>query len=108
MNSRRLKSIARLTFGNRASQIYLALVAAAAVEFLVDHGTYPFAGILLLFVSMPTIFVFMGVEGLSGLEVPYGSTHAYVVASILIQSLLIGALASRVRTWFRARTQGTA
>lgn len=54
---------ARLVYGNRASRIYLAVVAATAVFVAVDtlfvhHDDASFAGVWLFFLAAPTVFLF--------------------------------------------------
>ncbi|WP_149180480.1 SCO4225 family membrane protein [Streptomyces sp. TRM49041] len=108
MNSQRLHSIARLTFGNRASQIYLALAAAAAVLWLllgVAEPTDPFAGFWMFVVTLPTSLALAGAGSLFFDAMPSWFLYTSVVASVLIQSLCLGALVSRIRTGQRSPAQ---
>ncbi|MET9552116.1 hypothetical protein [Streptomyces sp. NPDC006645] len=106
MKSVRLKALsrlarspaARLVYGNRASQIYLAVVAATAVYVAVDtlfaqHGDASFAGLWLFFLAAPTVFLF--IAGGTSVSESFASsaTFGYVtlIASVLIQAAAIGA-----------------
>lgn len=88
---------ARLVYGNRASQIYLALVAAAAVfvavMLFVHDGDASFAGVWLFFLAAPTIFLFFAGGSMIGDSLASSSAFGYValIASILIQAAAIGA-----------------
>ncbi|HET6856338.1 MAG TPA: hypothetical protein VFH94_04485 [Streptomyces sp.] len=105
MDSRhRLHDLARLTFGNRASQVYLGLVAAIAVFVAVDtlfvtHEDASLAGVWLFTVAAPTAFVFL----IAGTVVEPGvieSTSFMILTialSVLIQSLALGLFARLLR-----------
>ncbi|MFC9647057.1 MULTISPECIES: SCO4225 family membrane protein [unclassified Streptomyces] len=110
MNSGRLTGLARLTFGNRASQVYLGLVAAATVfvavdTLLVQHQDASFAGVWLFFLAAPTIFAFFVGGGLLGDAVAESAGFLYpaLVLSVLIQAAAIGAFIRLLR-----HTQGSA
>ncbi|MFF3751778.1 SCO4225 family membrane protein [Streptomyces sp. NPDC002018] len=97
MASGLLTTLARLTFGNRASQIYLGLVAVTTAfvtidTLFVDHQDASFAGVWLFFLAAPTIFVFfIGGELLGG---TFADSAAFVypalVLSVLIQAAALG------------------
>ncbi|MEV0779910.1 hypothetical protein [Streptomyces sp. NPDC050428] len=89
---------ARLVYGNRASQIYLALVAAAAVLVTVDtqfvhQDDASLAGVWLFFLAAPTVFLFFVGGSLVGDSFASSSGFGYValIASVLIQAAAIGA-----------------
>lgn len=109
MNSGRLRSIARVTFGNRVSQTYLALVAVATIFLLLGGSTDSPAGLPVLVVAMPTILIMLLAEALFS---DFGSTPSWIacasaVASVLIQSWFIGTIVSLARTgqWLPGRPQ---
>ncbi|MFI5757185.1 SCO4225 family membrane protein [Streptomyces sp. NPDC051569] len=104
MNSRPLTGLARLTFGNRASQVYLGLVAAVAVFVAVDtlfvaHDDASFAGVWLFLLAAPTIFVFVLGGGLFGeaLADSAGFLYPALVLSVLIQAAALGAFVRLLR-----------
>ncbi|MFI2188052.1 SCO4225 family membrane protein [Streptomyces sioyaensis] len=99
MNSRRLRSIARLTFGNPASLIYLALVAVAAAPALLSRSYEGGSNEWLLFsVTQPTLSV-LWVSDIPGFEaIP--SWFLYTSCA-LIQSLCLGALFQCMRACFQ-------
>ncbi|MFJ8074189.1 SCO4225 family membrane protein [Streptomyces sp. NPDC096176] len=93
----RLTTLARLAFGNRAAQAYLALVAVAAVYVAIDtafvhHEDASFAGIWLFLLAAPTIFGFMAVGTLLGDTVAESAAFLYpaLALSVLIQALALG------------------
>lgn len=93
----RLTALARLTFGNRASQVYLAVVAVVAVYVLVDtllvqHDDASFAGVWLFLLAAPTIFALMAAASLFGDSLMESAAFLYpaLVVSVLIQALAIG------------------
>ncbi|WP_411139223.1 SCO4225 family membrane protein [Streptomyces sp. C10] len=109
MNSGRLRSMARVTFGNRVSQAYLALIAVATVFLLLGGSVDDPAGFWVLLVAMPTILVMLLAEAVFS---DFGSTPSWIactsaVASVLIQSWFIGTIVSLARTgqWLPARPQ---
>ncbi|MEV8410319.1 hypothetical protein AB0R12_32430 [Streptomyces niveus] len=105
MTSGRLNALARLTqgparlvYGNRASRIYLAVVAATAVFVAVDtlfvhHDDASFAGVWLFFLAAPTVFLFFAGGSMIGESFASSSAFGYValVASVLIQAAAVGA-----------------
>lgn len=102
MNSGRLTGLARLTFGNRASQVYLGLVAAVTVFVVVDTRFVQdasFAGVWLFFVAAPTIFAFFLGGGLLGTAVveSAGFVYSALLLSVLIQAAAIGAFVRLLR-----------
>ncbi|MEV7867507.1 hypothetical protein AB0P17_15705 [Streptomyces sp. NPDC088124] len=112
MVSGRLTGLARLAYGNRASQVYLALVAAAALFVTVDtlfvhHDDASFAGTWLFFLAAPTVFVFLIGGGMigEGLAASSGFLYPALVLSVLIQSIAIGAF---VRLLLHRSATGTA
>ncbi|WP_406002279.1 SCO4225 family membrane protein [Streptomyces sp. NBC_00829] len=97
MNVQRLGATARLAFGNRASQVYLALVAVATVYVTVDtvfvhHEDASLAGVWLFLLASPTMFGFLMAARLFGDAVAGSAWFLYpaLVASVLIQSLALG------------------
>ncbi|WP_330177162.1 hypothetical protein OG875_28840 [Streptomyces sp. NBC_01498] len=89
---------ARMIYGNRASQIYLAVVAATAVFVAVDtlfvhHNDASFAGVWLFFLAAPTVFLFFAGGSLIGDSFASSSGFGYLalIASVLIQAAAIGA-----------------
>ncbi|MFI6080732.1 SCO4225 family membrane protein [Streptomyces sp. NPDC051217] len=105
MKSGRLNALARLAqgparliYGNRASQIYLAVVAATAVLVAVDtlfvhHDDASFAGVWLFLLAAPTVFLFFAGGSLIGESFASSSAFGYValIASVLIQAAALGA-----------------
>lgn len=93
----RLTTLARLTFGNRPAQVYLALVAVAAVYVAVDtafvhHEDASFAGIWLFLLAAPTIFGFMAFGTYAGDSFAESAAFLYpaLVLSVLLQALALG------------------
>ncbi|WP_046506556.1 SCO4225 family membrane protein [Streptomyces odonnellii] len=104
MASGPLTTLVRLTFGNRASQAYLALVAATAVfvavdTLLVHHQDASFAGVWLFFLAAPTVFVFFIGGELLGTTVADSAAFVYpaLVLSVLIQAAALGAFVRLMR-----------
>ncbi|AJT69949.1 hypothetical protein T261_8356 [Streptomyces lydicus] len=98
-----------MTFGNRVSQTYLALVAVATIFLLLGGSTDSPAGLPVLVVAMPTILIMLLAEALFS---DFGSTPSWIacasaVASVLIQSWFIGTIVSLARTgqWLPGRPQ---
>ncbi|MFE3830938.1 SCO4225 family membrane protein [Streptomyces sp. NPDC059092] len=97
MTSERLTGLARLAFKNRASQVYLALVAAATVFVTVDtlfvhHADASIAGVWLFFLAAPTVFLFLiggGAIG-EGFVASAGFLYPALVVSVLVQAVAIG------------------
>ncbi|MEV4331287.1 hypothetical protein AB0K02_12230 [Streptomyces sp. NPDC049597] len=93
----RLTSLARLTFGDLASRIYLALVAAAALFVAVDtlfvhHEDASMAGIWLFLLTAPTIFALMALGSLFGEGVVESAAFLYpaLVVAALVQAWALG------------------
>ncbi|MFI2368130.1 SCO4225 family membrane protein [Streptomyces sp. NPDC018833] len=93
----RLTSLARLTFGNPASRIYLALVVAAALFVAVDtlfvhHEDASMAGIWLFLLTAPTIFALMALGTLFGEGVAESAGFLYpaLVLAVLVQACALG------------------
>lgn len=114
MNTQGLRPLVRLTFKNPASISYLGLVILTvgfvAVDTLfVHHEDASFAGVWLLFLAAPTIFVFFTGGDAFGAGVSETSWFLYIAltVSVLIQSfalglflrLLSGARPGRQRAW---------
>nr|WP_307129066.1 hypothetical protein [Streptomyces sp. B1I3] len=106
MNNARLRKSARLTFGNAASRVYLALVAAAAVFVAVDtlfvaHDDASFAGVWLFFLAAPTVFVFLVGGSVAGADAggPAWFLYLGLVVSVLVQACALG--------WFSQLLRGT-
>lgn len=104
MNHRHLSTLARLTFKNAASLVYLGVVAATAVFVLVDtlfvsHEDASFAGIWLFLLAAPTVFVFLLGGSMAGAESfgPAWFMYLALVVSVLAQSLAVGWFARLVR-----------
>ncbi|MER8000808.1 hypothetical protein [Streptomyces sp. NPDC095613] len=104
MKSERLTGLARLTFGNRASQVYLGLVVAVAVWVGIDtlfvaHEDASLAGVWLGFLAAPTFFAFYLGGDLLGEAVAESSPFFYsaLVLSVLIQAAAIGAFVRLLR-----------
>ncbi|MEU1282110.1 hypothetical protein [Streptomyces sp. NPDC005805] len=93
----RLTALARLTFGNLASRVYLGLVAAVAVFVAVDtafvhHDDASLAGVWLFFVAAPTVFALMALGSLFGQEVVVSAPFLYtvLVVAVLFQACALG------------------
>nr|WSZ94566.1 hypothetical protein OH820_01935 [Streptomyces sp. NBC_00857] len=102
-------ALARLAFGNRASQVYLGLVAATAMlvaadTLFVQHEDASFAGVWLFFLAAPSIFAFFMGGGLLGDAVAGSAPFLYLalVLSVLIQSTALGAFVRLLRNQPRA------
>ncbi|MEW1720476.1 hypothetical protein [Streptomyces sp. NPDC093109] len=99
MISGRLATLARLTFGNRASQVYLGLVLMTAALLAYDlalahHADATLSGMPLLLLAAPTVFGFLAAGGMFGDAVTESAAFLYpvLVLSVLIQSAALGAL----------------
>ncbi|MEV6162741.1 hypothetical protein AB0L71_12590 [Streptomyces sp. NPDC052052] len=106
-----LRTLARLTFGNAASVIYLGAVLATAVFVTVDtlfvaHQDASFAGVWLFFLAAPTVFVFFVGESLWGTDTagPAWLTCVALVVSVLVQALALGWFARLLRRGGRSRS----
>ncbi len=103
---RRLRTAAHLTFGNTASRIYLALVLAATVFVTVDtlfvaHADASLAGVWVLFLAAPTVFVFLIGGSMTGAEAggPAWFFYLGLLVSVLAQACALG--------WFTRLLRGT-
>ncbi|MFD6276204.1 SCO4225 family membrane protein [Streptomyces sp. NPDC060209] len=104
-NSRRLRTLARLTFGNTTSRIYLGLVLAVTVFVAVDtlfvsHEDASFAGVWLFFLAAPTVFVFLLGSSMAGADAggPTWFVYLSLVVSVLVQACALG--------WFQRLLRG--
>ncbi|RPK72846.1 MULTISPECIES: SCO4225 family membrane protein [Streptomyces] len=104
--NRRLRTLARLTFGNTASRIYLGLVLAAAVfvaadTLFVSHDDASFAGVWVFFLAAPTVFAFVVGGSMAGAEAggPAWFLYLALVVSVLVQACALG--------WFTRLLRGT-
>ncbi|MFH8751644.1 SCO4225 family membrane protein [Streptomyces rimosus] len=102
----RLRGLARLTFGNPVSRIYLALVVAAVLFALVDlvfveHQDASFAGIWAVLLAAPTIFPlwFAG----DALWSQTGSPSWYLVLTLVVAALVNALLLGLVHRGLRGR-----
>ncbi|MFG2593840.1 SCO4225 family membrane protein [Streptomyces sp. NPDC048438] len=96
-NNRQLRTLARLTFGNTASRIYLGLVLAASVFVAVDtlfvsHEDASFAGVWVFFLAAPTVFVFLLGSSMAGADAggPAWFIYLALVVSVLVQACALG------------------
>ncbi|MEU0137344.1 hypothetical protein ABZ172_25435 [Streptomyces sp. NPDC006296] len=94
---RHLRALARLTFGNTASRIYLGLVLAVAVFVTVDtvfvtHDDASFAGVWLFFLAAPTVFAFLLGSSMAGADAggPAWFVYLALVVSVLVQACALG------------------
>lgn len=97
MNASPLRTVARLTFGNLASRIYLGVVAVAITfgvvdTLFVDHADASLAAVWMFFATMPTSLVI-----LPRAEVPAGVLLALVVVAGLVQATVIGLIHRALR-----------
>ncbi|WP_326734531.1 SCO4225 family membrane protein [Streptomyces sp. NBC_01022] len=97
LTKQHVHTLARLTFGNAASRIYLSVVAATTVFVTVDtlfvaHEDASFAGVWLFLLAAPTAFVFFAGSSMLGAEAlgPDWFVHLALVVSVLVQSLALG------------------
>ncbi|WP_393054594.1 SCO4225 family membrane protein [Streptomyces sp. LN549] len=97
LTKQHVHALARLTFGNAASLIYLGVVAATTVFVAVDtlfvsHDDASFAGVWLFLLAAPTVFVFFVGSTMLGAETagPAWFVHLALVVSVLVQSLALG------------------
>ncbi|MFF7340279.1 SCO4225 family membrane protein [Streptomyces sp. NPDC008163] len=97
VNQRTIRTLARLTFGNAASLLYLGAVAAATVfvtvdTLLVSHADASFAGVWLFLLAAPTVFLFLLGGSLGGAESfgPAWFMYLALAVSVLVQSLALG------------------
>lgn len=93
----RLRSVARLTFGNPVSLVYLTVVAATAVFVTVDtlfvpHDDASLAGVWLFLLAAPTVFLFFIGGAWWGAEAAGPSWFMYLAltVSVLVQALALG------------------
>jgi hypothetical protein len=99
-----LAGLGRLTFGNRASQVYLGLVAVvtvwvAADTLFVHRDDASFAGVWLFFLAAPAVFAFFAAGELigTGFGGSAGFLYAALVVSVLIQSAVLGGFVRLLR-----------
>ncbi|MET7344521.1 SCO4225 family membrane protein [Streptomyces sp. NPDC087866] len=104
MNQQTIRTLARLTFGNVASLLYLGAVAVAAVFVTVDtlfvtHEDASFAGVWLFLMAAPTVFLFLLGGSLAGAESfgPAWFMYLALTVSVLVQSLALGWFVRLVR-----------
>ncbi|MFD4032967.1 SCO4225 family membrane protein [Streptomyces sp. NPDC058637] len=104
MMNKRLRTTARLTFGNAASRIYLGLVLAAVVFVAVDtlfvaHDDASFAGVWVFFLAAPTVFLFLVGGSMAGAESggPAWFVYLALIVSVLAQACALGWFARLVR-----------
>ncbi|MER5553701.1 hypothetical protein ABT001_18860 [Streptomyces sp. NPDC002793] len=95
--NQRLSALARLTFGNTVSRIYLGLVLATVVFVAVDtlfvtHEDASFSGVWLFFLAAPTVFVFLLGGSMTGAESggPAWFTYVALIVSVLVQACALG------------------
>ncbi|WP_330451560.1 MULTISPECIES: SCO4225 family membrane protein [unclassified Streptomyces] len=97
INQPTIRTLARLTFGNTASLIYLGAVVAAAVfvtvdTLLVTHEDASLAGVWLFLLAAPTVFLFLLGGSMAGAESfgPAWFMYLALTVSVLVQSLALG------------------
>ncbi|MFB7554840.1 SCO4225 family membrane protein [Streptomyces brevispora] len=97
ITNQHLRTVARLTFGNTASLIYLGIVAATAVFVTVDtlfvaHEDASFSGVWLFFLAAPTVLLFLLGSSMWGAEAAGPDWYVYLalVVSVLVQSFALG------------------
>ena len=111
MTNKQLRTLARLTFGNTASRIYLGLVLAAAVFVAVDtlfvaHDDASFAGVWVFFLAAPAVFVFLLGSSTAGAEAggPAWFMYLGLVVSVLVQACALGWFSRLLRSPRRGRS----
>ncbi|MET7368251.1 hypothetical protein ABZS61_20800 [Streptomyces sp. NPDC005566] len=111
ITKRQLRALARLTFGNAASLIYLGLVLATTVFVAVDtlfvaHEDASFAGVWVFFLAAPTVFVFLLGSSVVGADTggPAWFVYLALVVSVLVQACALGWFARLVRRGGRSRS----
>ncbi|WUS95625.1 hypothetical protein OHA46_02535 [Streptomyces sp. NBC_00708] len=104
VNQQTIRTLARLTFGNAASLLYLGAVAVAAVFVTVDtlfvtHDDASFAGVWLFLMAAPTVFLFLLGGSLAGADSfgPAWFMYLALTVSVLVQSLALGWFVRLVR-----------
>lgn len=104
INQPTIRTLARLTFGNAASLIYLGVVVAAAVfvtvdTLLVTHEDASLAGVWLFLLAAPTVFLFLLGGSMAGAESfgPAWFMYLALTVSVLVQSLALGWFVRLVR-----------
>ncbi|MFG3137754.1 SCO4225 family membrane protein [Streptomyces sp. NPDC048211] len=104
LTEQHVRTLARLTFGNAASRIYLGVVAATTVFVTMDtlfvtHEDASFAGVWLFLLAAPTVFVFLVGSSTLGAEAlgPDWFVYLALVVSVLVQSLALGWFARLLR-----------
>ncbi|MBM7439717.1 SCO4225 family membrane protein [Streptomyces sp. HB132] len=116
-HKQRLREVARLTFGNTASRIYLGLVLAVAVFVAVDtmyvsHDDASLAGVWVFFLAAPTVFAFLIGSSIAGADAggPAWFVYLALVVSVLVQACALGWFSQLFRGKHRGRSahpQGT-
>ncbi|MEV3928944.1 MULTISPECIES: SCO4225 family membrane protein [unclassified Streptomyces] len=103
-NMRQLRALARLTFGNTASRIYLGLVLAVSVFVAVDtlfvsHDDASFAGVWVFLLAAPTVFLFLLGSSMAGADAggPAWFVYLALVVSVLAQACALGWFARLLR-----------
>ncbi|MFH8405659.1 SCO4225 family membrane protein [Streptomyces sp. NPDC018019] len=102
----RLRGLARLTFGNPVSLVYLGLVVAAVLFALVDmvfveHQDASFAGIWAVLLTAPTIFpLWLAGDALWG---DAGSPQWFAVLTLAVAALVNALLLGLVHRGLRGR-----
>ncbi len=115
--NQRVRTAARLTFGNPASLICLGPVLAVAAFVAVDtlfvhHADASLAGVRLFFLAAPTVFVFLIGGSMAGADagVPAWLRLPALMVSVLVQAFALGWFTRLVRrggTSRCAHPQGT-
>ncbi|MFC8225994.1 SCO4225 family membrane protein [Streptomyces sp. NPDC057287] len=97
MNMQQLRALARLTFGNAVSRVYLGLVLAVSVFVAVDtlfvsHDDASFAGVWVFFLAAPTVFLFLLGSSMAGADAggPAWFVYLALAVSVLVQACALG------------------
>ncbi|MFJ9057899.1 hypothetical protein OHB07_03555 [Streptomyces sp. NBC_00111] len=104
--ARQLRALARLTYGNTASRVYLGLVLAVSVFVAVDTlfvstDDASFAGVWVFLLAAPTVFLFLLGSSVAGADAggPAWFVYLALVVSVLVQACALG--------WFAGLLRGT-
>lgn len=102
MNARSLRGVARLTFGNPASAVYLGIVGLTVLVAIVEPMVREFPDGSMSWVwpallTMPFFSVFLTLDTMIGAEPSGAFFIAGIVVSALLQSLVIGASVEKLR-----------
>ena len=109
MNARSVRTLVRLTFANRASAIYLGLVAVAmgvaAAEPLFGEGAdASFIWVWPALFTFPVFGIVAGIgEAVFGAETPAWFLVGGIVVAALVQALALGAMLDSLSRWQRQR-----